>query len=442
MGPQGSKRPERSQRRGTSDLPTDPQGTRPAGRCLSARSVPSPRRARESHRHGASRGARSPPSCSVDPVRAAIPCPRTRSPGSLLSHATLRQACYGAAGRGQCSQLCDPLQPHFPEMRPGAWGQPPAQGRTRWGLSLLGWHPSSVRPQPPACLLGSSLDSPPEFPMFSGSFQKPHQGKQANQRRHGGNSHRDEQARQRELFLGRPRAHPGRPLCRAAGRRGRLRPPTGTAGPARPGQRLAAQASMLARAWPLSSGDPAVGRTVCGAPSAYLGSPKRLSEGCWSLCRGPRSSLTPTCTCAAPRSVSEAGCTRGWSGASWPDDHAQSLFPPSKVPWFEATSRGPTIHRSLVIHRAPTLRPTWRPPWLWEAGRAEVNVRPRPAHGRPRAARKGWPGRTPLCLPTPLCPGRVAVRGTDTVQRGRAPPKDPPAGDASPCGAVPSGSCY
>lgn len=181
---------------------------------------------------------------------------------------------------------------------------------------------------------------------------------------------------------------------------------------------------------------------VCGAPSAYLGSPKRLSEGCWSLCRGPCSSLTPTCTCAAPRSVSEAGCTRGWSGASWPDDHAQSLFPPSKVPWFEATSRGPTIHRSLVIHRAPTLRPTWWPPWLWEAGRAEVNVRPRPAHGRPRAARKGWPGRTPLCLPTPLCPGRVAVRGTDTVQRGRAPPKDPPAGDASPCGAVPSGSCY
>lgn len=311
MGPQGSKRPERSQRRGTSDLLTDPQGTRPAGRGLGARSVPSPRRARESHRHGASRGARSPPSCSVDPVRAAIPCPRTRSPGSLLSHATLRQACYGAAGRGQCSQLCDPLQPHSPEMRPGAWGQPPAQGRTRWGLSLLGWHPSSVRPQPPACLLGSSLHSPPEFPMFSGSFQKPHQGKQANQRRHGGNSHRDEQARQRELFLGRPRAHPGRPLCRAAGRRGRLRPPTGTAGPARPGQRLAAQASMLARAWPLSSGDPAVGRTVCGAPSTYLGSPKRLSEGCWSLCRGPCSSLTPTCTCAAPRSVSEAGCTRG-----------------------------------------------------------------------------------------------------------------------------------
>lgn len=78
-----------------------------------------------------------------------------------------------------------------------------------------------------------------------------------------------------------------------------------------PGQRLAAQASMLARAWPLSSGDPAVGRTVCGAPSTYLGSPKRLSEGCWSLCRGPCSSLTPTCTCAAPRSVSEAGCTRG-----------------------------------------------------------------------------------------------------------------------------------
>lgn len=206
-----------------------------------------------------------------------LPCPRTRSPGSLLPYATLHRAYYGDSGHWAALPAVWPTEATLPAGAAWGLGLGPAP-RTR--LDTLGpvapWL-ASVCPSGVSRLLVfwtlhwilllnflCSQEVSKNLTKENKQIRDEVEGIRTEMNKQGGeNCSRDVRSavqRDAAAAYAHPQVQPRPPHP--------ARPAPGSPGFS-PGPGL-----------PLPSSDPAVGHTVCASPSTYLRSPKRLSEGC------------------------------------------------------------------------------------------------------------------------------------------------------------------